>query len=145
MKLSATELRIGNLIMWANTTANHMMIERIEAINHTEFEGKKQWWVETEDCEGELLSYFEPLPLTEEWLIKFGFIVESNEPVNKHLRYCDFSHRTKDYRIYVGGNIPPTFHYKFNSGAYPELAIINYVHQLQNLYFALTGTELTIK
>ena len=72
---------------------------------------------------------FQPIPLTEEWLLKFDF------------------HELEDGNLRNGMLIVT----KNSKG---ELTItirlimiksIKYVHQLQNLYFALTGTELTIK
>ena len=83
-------------------------------------------------------SVIEPIPLTEEWLLKFGF--------ERH--HSDYSNSV----IYIK-DVPNNNEFKW--GVYPlELGsgfIINksknlkYVHQLQNLYFALTGEELTIK
>jgi len=71
-----------------------------------------------------------PIPLTEEWLLKFGFD-------EKGIGYA------KGF-IYL-------WHY--DDGIFLELVSdsnshntpLKYVHQLQNLYFALTGEELTIK
>jgi hypothetical protein len=70
---------------------------------------------------------FEAVPLTEEWLVKFGFL---RSPEND----CVFAN-----------GVQAVFFDKTDSfcelkGAYPK-----YVHQLQNLYFALTGEELTLK
>lgn len=71
------------------------------------------------------VSEAEPIPLTEEWLLKFDWNgykplhFNSNFEIDKEGRlYCN-----SDYK---GVNV-------------------KYVHQLQNLYFALTGKELTTK
>ena len=77
--------------------------------------------------------YLEPIPLTEEWLVKFGF-----ELVTKS---------TKKYMIKNTYNEPCFFKYKAQgvfAFRYQNTTVYN-VHQLQNLYFALTGEELTIK
>jgi len=71
----------------------------------------------------------DPIPLTEEWLLKFGFV----------------KHKTTD--------IYPTFAkqmFNWNDGilyiiGYGFMNHIKHVHQLQNLYFALTGEELVVK
>ena len=77
--------------------------------------------------------YFKPIPLTEDWLEKFGFElgkVKVGLPAFKHpdlemtLVFYDGS-----FGIAGAKKQPP----------------LDYVHQLQNLYFALTGEELTIK
>ena len=73
-------------------------------------------------------SYFEPIELTEEWLIKFGhessFIPDLYE-IGKLSFYID------DGICWID--------------VFGDSIEIKYVHQLQNLYFALTGKELTIK
>ena len=86
----------------------------------------------------EEINYLNPIPLTEEWLLKFGF--------ERH--HSDYSNGV----IYIK-DVPNNNEFKW--GVYPfELGsgfIINksknlkHVHQLQSLYFALTGEELTIK
>lgn len=78
---------------------------------------------------------FEGVPLTEEWLIKFGF---ERQP---------FDHENnKDYKL---GNIFIQEHTEVNDficcNTSPDFIKIEHVHQLQNLYFVLTGEELTIK
>lgn len=84
------------------------------------------------------ISDLSPVPLTEEWLFKFGFI--------RHHR--DYSNGI----IYIK-NVPDNT--KFEWGVYPNKLgsgiqiknriLLHSVHQLQNLYFALTGEELTFK
>jgi hypothetical protein len=76
-----------------------------------------------------------PIPLTEEWLLKFGF---------KKYSKNEFELATKDFDIsFFNGEL------KLLCGFYAENPISlnnqKYVHQLQNLYFALTGEELTLK
>ena len=80
--------------------------------------------------------HFKPIPLTEEWLLNFGF-EKRIDCINS--LYCilagrvlleyDFRYNTIDMINRVN------FHIDIH---------IQYVHQLQNLYFALTGEELTI-
>lgn len=74
------------------------------------------------------------IPLTEEWLVKLGFVADGNNFV---LYLSDYSGLT-----FSGGKMYLT------SGQFAEMTETvpcDYVHQLQNLYFALTGEELTIK
>jgi len=72
-------------------------------------------------------EYLKPIPLTEEWLLKFGFEQKNGIKcwVNEDVEIC-FETLANYYRLY------------------PRTNKIKYVHQLQNLYFALTGEELTI-
>jgi len=74
-------------------------------------------------------TYLKPIPLTEEWLLKFGFV---EHPLDWY-RLKDFSICLKENgrcTVCCSGGI---FH------------IYAYIHQLQNLHHALTGEELTIK
>jgi hypothetical protein len=72
----------------------------------------------------------EPIPLTEEWLLKFGF--------NK------FAEQFRDLdSIYRLGYIDITYHTRYNKFHFHNI-VIDSVHHLQNLYYALTKQELTI-
>jgi len=68
-----------------------------------------------------------PIPLTEEWLLKFGFL------------------KTNGYGFKMFGNWlqkeDDVYWYNVN-GNFVE---IKHVHQLQNLYFALTKKELVLQ
>ena len=75
-----------------------------------------------------------PIPLTEEWLLKFGF--EVNTP---NLRWMHPVLLSEVYKTESGGLT------LLQNGTHLTNNPILYVHQLQNLYFALTGEELTIK
>ena len=77
----------------------------------------------------------QPIQITEDWLKRFGFNGVENDHIkckNIHLSYSSVFNRVfisdedDDPQTVVGVNI-------------------KYVHQLQNLYFALTGEELEIK
>jgi hypothetical protein len=70
-----------------------------------------------------------PIPLTEEWFLKFGFRLWPWGWVKKS------TDDSAGLRITIMG-------YFERSGDKPVK--IEYVHQLQNLYSALTGEELTI-
>ncbi|MEN5306801.1 hypothetical protein ABE425_04755 [Chryseobacterium cucumeris] len=70
---------------------------------------------------------YEPIELNEDWLLKFGF------------------HKVQ-YSFWINGlavhnNTPFEFYILYEQNR----TYIKYVHQLQNLYFALTGEELKIK
>lgn len=72
-----------------------------------------------------------PIKLTEEWLIKFGF--ESN----------GIAFLKNGYIIWIQENkyVFALYEAYSNNELFTE---IKYVHQIQNLYFALTGNELEI-
>ena len=73
---------------------------------------------------------FEPIELTEVWLLKFSFrYATSHDFMKGNLFLTDFG--GKYYRGFLDGSVRITKELK-------------YVHQLQNLFFALTGEELTL-
>ena len=102
--MKASELRIGNSIM---QDGDFVFVT---------------WW-RLELIENNKIEY-KPIPLTEEWLFKFGF----EKAYETCYQYKDFILNDK----FIMMDIDITIQLK-------------YVHQLQNLYHALTGEELTIK
>jgi hypothetical protein len=73
----------------------------------------------------------EPILLTEEWLLKFGFNTTQWDNFNSH-------------RLMIGNNDYTIVIYSDGNCEIGDVVTckIKYVHQLQNLYFALTGEEL---
>lgn len=63
-----------------------------------------------------------PIPLTEQWLERFGFKRENNQFFKG------------PYAIWR-----PPFYKNWN---FEDITSVEYVHQLQNLYYALNGEEL---
>jgi len=115
--MTASELRIGN---WINKV--------------TDFAGKNNYIQATiEDIVKvkEHPSHYIDIPLTEEWLLKFGF-----EESGGHFE------TNPALWVSIGGLTGPTD--IWIHGEYVPSVKIGYVHQLQNLYFALTGQELLI-
>lgn len=73
-------------------------------------------------------EFLEPIPLTEEWLLKFGFKIRDGEWwIDNEIFGVTFDENHEPLHIWDGS---------FTDSP------CKYVHQLQNLYFALTGTEL---
>ena len=113
--MKANELRIGNWFYGDCTNGENHKITPEEILDlHQD----------------PLDDYYQPIQLTEEWLLKFGFI-------DKSLNFDDYR-----CSMYWDGNY---MHISDNRDTnYSVMAQCNYVHQLQNLYFALTGEELTV-
>ena len=77
----------------------------------------------------------EPIILTHEWLIKFGFIHDNNWHY-----YLGENPITRDYLLsicWIDGDQFPFYRNGFFK--------IKYVHELQNLYLALTKEELVLQ
>lgn len=85
----------------------------------------------------ELYENLEPIPLTEEWLLKFGF-----EEFEYHIKNNLIWYKKWPLPIFYGSNGFEKYLIHDLGGRF---VVLKYVHQLQNLYFALTGEELKLK
>ena len=124
--MKATELRIGNLIFQSGQITTIENISR--SINDWERVNNKRLF----DCT--------PIPLTDEWLLDFGFSFKEDD-LGFYFKW-ELKDDKKEFVFYVPGDEHPHRHKYYCGGWNGE---IKYVHQLQNLYFALTGEELTLK
>jgi hypothetical protein len=123
--MKASELRIGNWLLYNNNY--HFQIAEIQ-------QGPRGSFV---NFDLDLSSdYLKPIPLTPEILEKAGFVKD-----NEFLNDTYFT----QYLVQLNDRFGIS---NYQDGWYcrdimPNLEI-EYLHQLQNLYFALTGEELTI-
>ena len=126
--MTANELRIGNYFEY-----------RIQ----DKFDERKDWWelskIDPEDLSILLnnIDYdYRPIELTEEWLIKFGFQKRTKvrDSVQYYIGLNPITHDWLFDIMWLKGSDAPFYRNGFHK--------IKYVHQLQNLYFALTGEEL---
>ncbi len=125
--IQVNELRIGNYVMTGNIKSIVLEIFA-SGITHDSKNGN----IVAGHCGW---SHINPIPLTEEWLLKFGFTKEDNGWHKKDI--CnDFS--ALYWERLAGLDL------SVNKRSM-HLANIKYVHQLQNLYFSLTGEELKIQ
>ena len=119
--MKASELRIGNLV---KSIGIEYVVCKVDSHgNITGVEGNTSF---------NLDRTTEPIPLTEEWLLKFGFDLINNE------YYQSRNHDLKLHWTVNKNKMIPEFNEKRFVTGYD----FKYVHQLQNLYFALTGHEL---
>lgn len=140
--MKASELRIGNLINGIyydyNIDDDHREKETICEVVTLDSVGSCEYpiWVESES-NIETFSDFEPIPLTEEWLLKFGFEINRQTKEENNIWRC-----YSEEGFFEVEQIGSSFFLDDNDCYGTK---INHVHQLQNLYFALTGEELTLK
>ena len=122
--MKANELRIGNFIKINN--------EIVEGIGYGVISDLYQLNKGLTNDYLKLLKH-EPIPLNEKWFLKFGFsiIYESTYYLPK---FSDF-----DVYKYDGNKCKLIY-----SPSIDLDCCFEYVHQLQNLYFALTGEELIL-
>lgn len=117
--MELNELRIGNYIAPLGKGI-------------TQVEGMCTWdsLIQSSNFAQRGIEDFEPIPLTEEWLVKFG--LEYKSPFG--------------YRIKMGSYIKDDletngYFFRWNG---KTIKLMHYVHELQNIYFALTGEELKL-
>ena len=116
--MKATELRINNLV-YNDFTRKQMEVYPMMIVQLSKMDNLDN-------------SNIKPIPLTEDWLLKFGFKKDT----------------WTDNGLIIGswwnnGSILITDDFKLDGQE--EMKSLQYVHQLQNLYFALTNEELTFK
>jgi hypothetical protein len=139
--MKANELRIGNYVRFSED-GTIFTVDSIEEKGLVVQNEEETAWIELEE--------FEPIPLTEEWFLKFGFEIKNHFSIHKtpiyfkgemDIDYCfSYADFREDYSFYVEYTDSP-----FDSDTdklYPVSLGIKYVHQLQNLWFTLTGEEL---
>lgn len=123
--MKASDLRIGNLTR--------------DKINKTSYEINVRsllYLIECEELEKEIS--IEPIPLTEEWLFKFGFLKNEDDEFIKGL-VCLENRFTDEF----SKDIDPRDFGVWVSDRY--IMEIRSVHQLQNLYQVLHLKELELK
>jgi hypothetical protein len=143
--MEVKELRIGNLVTdeWYDEfSEQYRNIATVDSINSkgidlfVKDDGKwseiSQSWVDADMP----IESLRGIPITEEWLLKFGFIHDTIKGVWK-LKF-KIKSQAGEYEF---AGIPKSI--AFVSNGLFASGPIQHVHQLQNLYFALTGEELT--
>jgi len=136
-KLQASELRIGNLVKHDGKIGAVCVIYE-DAINFTDETSLVGWYTLEFDSETEL----KPIPLTEDWLLRMGFEISPDELQDS---WEGVSWQYKIHDFYMLSN--PVFYFAYNHDNHIEYFTddaMEYVHQLQNLFYALVGEELTI-
>lgn len=130
MALTGQELRIGNIVLFMQDdtvfTVNSIDDLGIGVQNEVE-----NTWIE--------IGEFEAIELDFEWIKKFKFsqnYTTDPQEQNPSEIFC-----IDEFALHlVGGQLP------FRFFSYENLVSeVEFVHQLQNLFFCLTGKELTLK
>ena len=137
--MKANELRIGNLVVFSDDQTLFTVGE-IQETGLVVQNQDETTWIE--------LVEFEPIPITEEWLKRMGFDLRFDFDKDYGIYYKKLREDTEDMLTmrpyYMGGFL---WGHSENPEEFPiEMGSpigIEFVHQLQNLFFALTGEELT--
>ena len=120
--MKANELRIGNLIRWISTG-------EIDTVKDILTAGRKHECINNVN-----ISDCEPIPMAEEWLDRFGF---------ESYGHIYTLHFKNGFALNYNTSLKSWF-LSIHSTTTTAISDFKYVHQLQNLYFALTGEEIKI-
>ena len=124
--MKTNELRIGNYL---NGKQGHVIVTEIRTNNSVKIhDNTSSFYV------GICLT---PIPLTKEWLLKLGFEYSkfyNNYKVKAGQYFNSVRYDDEDYEWCYNND-------SSDAGCY-YVTSIKYVHELQNLYFALNGEEL---
>jgi len=122
--MKANELRLGNWVRIKNIlTTSECQVESIGSLQQA---AGQLWSIEE----------LEPIPLTEEWLDRFGF----DEHWFKQYEFTNWGIKVRKDPYAISETKWIVFHGFANQ--FSELVSLKYVHSLQNLYFCLTNEEL---
>lgn len=126
-------LRIGNIINYKGNYSNYKGVTPLTLHLFSYLLQVDNEW-----------NLVEEVSLNEEWLLSFDYICtywdECSRPINFEIHVGIDNINKIEYNLFNNEVIIRT---RINSGLI--LNKIKYVHQLQNLYFVLTKTELNIK
>ena len=126
--MKTQDLRIGNYV---NHICNDELVTDVIAdVGYHLLSSPKSI---TSRKDSDVIKELKPIPLTEEWLLKFGFVNDGYSEWMKDRYTLDCEYTDKG-----------VYNFVIDNRTYLDIDI-KHVHQLQNLYFALTGEELTIK
>lgn len=128
-KMKTKELRIGNYVNYFEDSTIFEVVQ-VES-NGLEVKNKNEFtWIEIENFEG--------IPINKEWMLKLGF--------------CEVYIDMYEIKPNVNGCECFSFHSDYNSVTISDgfgndylVKNIQYIHQLQNLFYSITRTELQCK
>lgn len=131
------ELMYGNKLLFLNevVTFSHISQIREDGV----------FWIKTiEPKIDSKIFHFKPIPITEEWLEKSGFVIKKGKDYKGKDYTCATLFLNHEFLAVIEWLEKEKVCY-LDFESTKNSIDIKYVHQLQNLYFALTGTHLTLK
>ena len=128
--INSSELRIGN---WISTPRSDRKVVEIVVKNNdyaATFDGLR---------EGYYLENCEPIELTGEWLLKFGFSDKDYKPGYIGIDVCH-----TDFVLEKPNEEHDEYAFMFDYGGWPRIKRFNFVHELQNFFYSLYREDLKI-
>lgn len=125
--MEVKELRIGNMILWKG-----IEVKKVDAAIIARAES---------DPEGFNMNY-NPITLTDEWLNKFGFQLDQYVEIESLIDEVGEWDVHLELEYGERGTVICISSDNLNESMNVPLNHVKYVHQFQNLFFALKGKEL---
>ena len=126
--MRAKELRIGNYVnvfWWSGITGTYeKTLLKISLVCESHIRCQEDQASNFDEIEG--------VSLNEEWLLNFGFVKQTETAFTLTLKQFDISITNSVCAIETDEDVISLNH-------------IEHVHQLQNIFFSLTGEDLTLK
>jgi hypothetical protein len=141
--MKANELRLGNYVNVPIPEQCPFRIDDFECLSYEFIKVAQKQIINGKEVHP--LTWYgndlQPIPLTEEWLLKFGFKLYEKK-VSLNIGGELFNYAMKDEFI-IWTDLKSGW--TLDSRKDRKTHWLNSLHQLQNLYFALTGEELKLK
>jgi hypothetical protein len=134
--IDAKELRIGNYLT-ACLTKELVIVDWL-VIKHIQDNGNVQ--APLYDMNG----VYRPIPLTEEWLIKLGFMANPDSVWERDYKWDEYILDTPIGRVEIANFNGEGFLIEQLKDLTRDTILIKSVHQLQNILYCTIGMELTI-
>lgn len=133
--IKATELRTGNYIIDIQSVQIPRMGIRSTGIIQVKAQG-----ISYIDMSEQFAAYYEPIPLTEEWLLKLGFTIRSTSDW-----WTNYLTSDKKFMISKCNQDSPEAGAIVGKFYWGDICKeIEFVHRLQNLVYELTDKELVV-
>lgn len=125
MEIRAIDIRIGNLLMWEDESNDIVSVVCIYNKDGIEY-------ITTSHDEEATLDEFIPVPITEERLLKYGFV--------NNYRQFDWT----NWGMYVEKGLEDEWIVCVGfANIKQEVKTVKYIHKLQNIYYEYSDEELT--
>jgi hypothetical protein len=130
--MKANELRIGN---WYKDSYYFTTYNQITAEEILELKDNPDY------------NYYNPIEITEEGLLRFGFTLNKIDNYYFIQNSDGYIHSIKYFEKdeFLDEDSGWAYFIDDSDAACHRLCMINYIHELQNLYFAINKTELEVK
>lgn len=129
--MKAQDLRIKNWML-----DNENRVCRVTEITLNEFKAPS--------IEGAITALpNKPMPITEKWLLRFGFV--QHPKLTQYYFLNEFRFNINTFTVRILRSCDKEGEGQKHACGYPiitDMISCGYVHQLQNLFFAITGKEL---